>query len=96
MKERLFGILQISNHFPPLHLASSRAIMLNMLIINKSTKQKGGYSMPHDSERSAQIHRAIDLLIRSSQLHHRNIEKRFENPGLHRSQRRQRLHRQTA
>ena len=48
--------------------------------------------MPHDSERSAQIHRAIDLLIRSSQLHHRNIEKRFENTGLHRSQRRMLMH----
>ncbi len=48
--------------------------------------------MPHDSERAAQIHRAIDLLIRSSRQHHRNIEKCFENTGLHRSQRRMLMH----
>lgn len=48
--------------------------------------------MSQDSERSAQIRQVIDLLIRSSQLHHRNIEKRFENTGLHRSQRRMLMH----
>ena len=48
--------------------------------------------MPHDSERAAQVHQAIDLLIRSSRLHHRNIEKGFENTGLHRSQRRMLMH----
>ena len=48
--------------------------------------------MPHDSERAAQVHQVIDLLIRSSRLHHRNIEKRFENTGLHRSQRRMLMH----
>lgn len=48
--------------------------------------------MSQDSERGGLIHQAIDLLIRSSQLHHRNIEKRFENTGLHRSQRRMLMH----
>ena len=48
--------------------------------------------MPSNTERSAQIHQAIDLLIRTSRLHHRNIEKRFENTGLHRSQRRMLMH----
>ena len=48
--------------------------------------------MPHDSERAARIHQAIDLLIRSTRLHHRNIENRFENTGLHRSQRRMLMH----
>ena len=48
--------------------------------------------MPHDSERAAQVHQAIDLLIRFSRLHHRCIEKRFENTGLHRSQRRMLMH----
>lgn len=48
--------------------------------------------MFRDLERGAQIHRAIDLLIRTTQLHHRNIEKRFENTGLHRSQRRMLMH----
>ena len=48
--------------------------------------------MSQDSERSAQIRQVIDLLIRSSQLHHRNLEKRFENTGLHRSQRRMLMH----
>ena len=48
--------------------------------------------MPHDSERAAQVHQAIDLLIRSSRLHHRNIEKQFEDTGLHRSQRRMLMH----
>lgn len=48
--------------------------------------------MSQESERGVQIHRAIDLLIRTTHLHHRNIEKRFENTGLHRSQRRMLMH----
>jgi len=48
--------------------------------------------MPHDSERAVQIHQATDLLIRSSRLHHRVIEKCFDNTGLHRSQRRMLMH----
>ena len=48
--------------------------------------------MPHDSERTAQVHQVVDLIIRSSRLHHRNIENRFENTGLHRSQRRMLMH----
>lgn len=48
--------------------------------------------MSQDSERGAQCHQAFELLLRSSLLHHRNIEKRFENTGLHRSQRRMLMH----
>lgn len=48
--------------------------------------------MSQDAERPAQIHRAIDLMIRTMHMHHRNIEKRFENTGLHRSQRRMLMH----
>lgn len=48
--------------------------------------------MSQDVERGAQIHQAIDLLIRTSRLHHRNIEKQFEDTGLHRSQRRMLMH----
>ena len=48
--------------------------------------------MPHDSERAVQVHQVVDLIIRSSRLHHRNVEKRFENTGLHRSQRRMLMH----
>ena len=48
--------------------------------------------MPHDSERAVQVHQVVDLIIRSSRLHHRNIENRFENTGLHRSQRRMLMH----
>lgn len=40
-----------------------------------------------ETERAAQIHRAIDLMIHTTRLHHRNIEKLFDNTGLHRSQR---------
>lgn len=43
-------------------------------------------------ERAAPERQAIDLLIRTTRLHHRNIEKRFENTGLHRSQRRMLMH----
>lgn len=48
--------------------------------------------MSATQERSALIHRAIDLMIRTSRLHHRNIEKRFDDTGLHRSQRRMLMH----
>lgn len=41
-----------------------------------------------DNERASQIHSAIDLLIRTTRLHHRNIERLFGDTGLHRSQRR--------
>lgn len=45
-----------------------------------------------EPERAAQIHRAIDLMIHTTRLHHRNIEKQFDNTGLHRSQRRLLMH----
>lgn len=45
-----------------------------------------------DPERGSLIHRAIDLMIRTTRLHHRNIEKQFEDTGLHRSQRRMLMH----
>ena len=48
--------------------------------------------MSQEPECSALIHRGIDLLIRTSRLHHRNIEKQFEDTGLHRSQRRMLMH----
>jgi len=48
--------------------------------------------MTHDPERAAQVHQAIDLMIRFSRLHHRCIEKEFEDTGLHRSQRRMLMH----
>ena len=48
--------------------------------------------MSQVSERGAQSRQAFELLIRTTQLHHRNIEKRFENTGLHRSQRRMLMH----
>lgn len=48
--------------------------------------------MSQNSERSSPERQAIDLLIRSSRLHHRNIEKRFDDTGLHRSQRRMLMH----
>ena len=48
--------------------------------------------MLHDPEHGSREHQAIELLIRSSRLHHRNIEKCFENTGLHRSQRRMLMH----
>ena len=48
--------------------------------------------MSQDSDRGAQSHQAFELLIRTSLLHHRNIEKRFDNTGLHRSQRRMLMH----
>lgn len=43
--------------------------------------------MAEQPERGAQIHQAIDLLIHTTRLHHRNIEKLFGDTGLHRSQR---------
>ena len=48
--------------------------------------------MPHSQGHDTQVRQAIDLLIRTSRLHHRNIEKRFEATGLHRSQRRMLMH----
>ena len=48
--------------------------------------------MSEAQERSALIHRAVDLMIRTSRLHHRNIEKHFDDTGLHRSQRRMLMH----
>lgn len=48
--------------------------------------------MPQDTERAAQIHQTFDQIFRISRLHHRCIEKRFENTGLHRSQRRMLMH----
>lgn len=48
--------------------------------------------MSQDSVRDAQVHQAIDLLVRTSRLHHRSIESRFDNTGLHRSQRRMLMH----
>lgn len=44
--------------------------------------------MNPSNERDAQIHRAIDLLIRTSRQHLRCIEHIFGDTGLHRSQRR--------
>lgn len=43
--------------------------------------------MSQEPERAVQVRHAIDLLIRTSRLHHRNIEKLFGDTGLHRSQR---------
>lgn len=43
--------------------------------------------MTPETERNLLIHQAIDLMIRSTRQHHRNIEKLFGNTGLHRSQR---------
>lgn len=48
--------------------------------------------MSEVQDRSALIHRAIDLMIRTSRLHHKNIEKLFDDTGLHRSQRRMLMH----
>lgn len=48
--------------------------------------------MSQDSEHSAQVRQSIDLLIRTSRLHHRCIEKCFDDTGLHRSQRRMLMH----
>jgi DNA-binding MarR family transcriptional regulator len=48
--------------------------------------------MSQENGRSALIHQAIDLMIRTSRLHHRNIEKLFDDTGLHRSQRRMLMH----
>ncbi len=44
--------------------------------------------MSDSGERSEQLHRAIDAMIRTARMHHRCIEKQFEDTGLHRSQRR--------
>lgn len=44
--------------------------------------------MNPSNERDAQVHRAIDLLIRTGRQHHRCIERIFGDTGLHRSQRR--------
>ena len=48
--------------------------------------------MPHEPGHETQVRQAIDLLIRTTRLHHRSIEKQFENTGLHRSQRRMLMH----
>lgn len=48
--------------------------------------------MQQENRRGALIHRAVDLMIRTSRLHHRNIEKLFDDTGLHRSQRRMLMH----
>lgn len=48
--------------------------------------------MSQENGRGALIHQAIDLMIRTSRLHHRNIEKLFDDTGLHRSQRRMLMH----
>ena len=48
--------------------------------------------MPQESGRDEQIHRAFDLLIRTTRLHHRNIEKQFSDKGLPRGQRRILMH----
>lgn len=43
--------------------------------------------MNQDDERAAQIHEAIDLMIRAMRCHHRGIERQLSQKGLHRSQR---------
>lgn len=43
--------------------------------------------MTPETERNLLVHQAIDLMIRSTRQHHRNVEKLFGNTGLHRSQR---------
>lgn len=48
--------------------------------------------MSQENRRASLIHQAIDLMIRTSRLHHRNIEKQFGDTGLHRSQRRMLMH----
>lgn len=48
--------------------------------------------MSQDTERSTQVRQTIDLLIRTARLHHRCIEKCFDDTGLHRSQRRMLMH----
>lgn len=42
--------------------------------------------------RGARVRQAIDLLIRTSRSHHRNIEKLFGDTGLHRGQRKLLMH----
>lgn len=48
--------------------------------------------MSTETERAAQLHQALDRLIHVARMHHRCIEKQFENTGLHRSQRRMLMH----
>ena len=43
--------------------------------------------MEWETDRARQVHRAIDLLLRSSRMHHRLIEKECGDSGVHRSQR---------
>ncbi len=43
--------------------------------------------MPQESDRDDLIHRAVDLLIHTVRRHHRGIERKVGNAGLHRSQR---------
>ena len=48
--------------------------------------------MSEPAGRDAQVRQAIDLLIRTSRSHHRNIEKLFGDTGLHRGQRKLLMH----
>ena len=48
--------------------------------------------MTNEPTRSELIHCAFDLLIRSSRLHHRNLDKQFGDSGLPRGQRKILLH----
>ena len=48
--------------------------------------------MSEPAGRDARVRQAIDLLIRTSRSHHRNIEKLFGDTGLHRGQRKLLMH----
>lgn len=48
--------------------------------------------MSQNTERGLLVHQVIEAMLRSTGLHHRNIERQFSNTGLHRSQRRLLLH----
>lgn len=48
--------------------------------------------MSQTVERASLIHQAVDLMIRSVRMHHRNIDKLFGDTGLHRSQRKILIH----
>lgn len=43
--------------------------------------------MPSNAERAAKIHQAVELLIKSTRMHHRTVDNRMGNSGLHHSQR---------
>lgn len=43
--------------------------------------------MEQEMDRAQRVHRAMDLLIHNSRMHHRLIEKAFGDSGVHRSQR---------